>query len=134
MRPRLRRPEFSIDGRPAEGRYLLGAACNTRHVGSGMCLAPGARLDDGLLDLVLIQHAFRPRLARLLTQVFSGAHAGSPLVEERRAARFELELGPDEELLLDGELYSTDRARVDVLPAALELLGGDPDPAGLGRA
>ena len=41
-----------------EGRYVMVLACNTQHTGAGMRIAPRARLDDGLLDLLIGTGAF----------------------------------------------------------------------------
>jgi diacylglycerol kinase (ATP) len=37
-----------------EGRYVMVLACNTQHTSAGMRIAPHARLDDGLLDLLIV--------------------------------------------------------------------------------
>jgi diacylglycerol kinase (ATP) len=59
---------------------LLGAACLTEHTGSGMRMAPGAKLDDGLVDVVEIRRGSRVRLVGLLSAVYRAAHLRSPLV------------------------------------------------------
>ena len=37
-----------------EGPLVLAAAANGQYFGGGMHVAPGARLDDGLLDVVIV--------------------------------------------------------------------------------
>ena len=48
------------------------AACNSPYYGGGMHLAPGARLDDGLLDIVLIAQMAKRSYLAALPGVFSG--------------------------------------------------------------
>ena len=56
------------------------AVCNSGVFGGGMYLAPDARLDDGLLDVVTI--AAQPKFAYLrgLPRVFKGTHLHDPAV------------------------------------------------------
>ena len=43
-----------------EGIYMMLAICNAQMYGGGYCAAPYARMDDGLLDVVLLKPV--PRL------------------------------------------------------------------------
>jgi diacylglycerol kinase (ATP) len=55
-----------------EGRALLVAFVNGRQYGGGAVVAPGARLDDGLLDIVVVKDAPRLQLAMNATRMFVG--------------------------------------------------------------
>jgi YegS/Rv2252/BmrU family lipid kinase len=55
-----------------EGRALVVAFVNGRQYGGGAILAPGARLDDGLLDIVVIEDAPRFEIAWNATRMFLG--------------------------------------------------------------
>jgi YegS/Rv2252/BmrU family lipid kinase len=59
-----------------QGRAWIVAILNGRQYGGGAVMAPGARLDDGLLEVVIIEDA--PRLELLLNapRVFLGAIEG----------------------------------------------------------
>ena len=61
---RYKGKEYSItlDGRAARARALLIAFANGREYGMGMQIAPGARLDDGLLEACVVEE--RPVVAR----------------------------------------------------------------------
>jgi YegS/Rv2252/BmrU family lipid kinase len=71
---------LTVDGveRQLDGYSV--AVCNSGVFGGGMYLAPDARLDDGLLDVVTI--AAQPRFAYLrgLPRVFKGTHLHDPAV------------------------------------------------------
>src|SRR5579862_4891407 len=74
--------EVELDG--GVRRTLCGysvAAANAQAYGGGMLLAPGAALDDGRLDIVMIAHIPRLRFLRLLPTVFRGAHVHQPNVK-----------------------------------------------------
>ena len=50
---------FSIDGNTEEEvRTRLGLLANGKYFGGGMCAAPEAELDNGLLDLLILQEIF----------------------------------------------------------------------------
>ena len=55
-----------------EGRALVVAFVNGRQYGGGAVVAPGARLDDGLLDVVVIEDAPRFEIAWNATRMFLG--------------------------------------------------------------
>ena len=55
-----------------EGRALVIAFVNGRQYGGGAIVAPGARLDDGLLDVVVIEDAPRFEIAWNATRMFTG--------------------------------------------------------------
>ena len=55
-----------LDGKDISGRYLLLEAVNLRYVGPSLFLAPDAEPGDGLLDVVLVSEAERPRLLQYL--------------------------------------------------------------------
>lgn len=68
------------------------AICNGRTFGGGMNIAPMAKLDDGLLEVIVFQTKSRWRLIRRLTTVYAGTHLLEPGVDH--FACRELELRP----------------------------------------
>lgn len=65
---------ITADGRSFTGSYMMAAVCNGRLYGGGYCAAPQARLDDGLLDVVLVRPISRLRVAGLLACYKGGRH------------------------------------------------------------
>lgn len=57
-----------------EGTFMMLAVCNGQQYGGGYCAAPNARMDDGLLDVVLLKPVPRIRLPGLLGAYKKGAH------------------------------------------------------------
>jgi len=80
-------------------------ALNTGLVGGGLRLSPEAKLDDGLLDIVVIQGGSRITLMRKLPLLLGAKHLGDPHFLLRREAAFEAEGWPIPLALeVDGEL------------------------------
>lgn len=121
--PRLASAGASIDGVRDE-TLLLGVASLTRHSGRGMCVAPAAKLDDGELDLITIAKGPRLKLAKVLSQIYTGDHVASPLVTCARRSSLHLVFDPGSHLVVDGELMQAREARVQVHRQALEVFAG----------
>jgi diacylglycerol kinase family enzyme len=99
---------------------------NTENGGGGMKLMPGARFDDGVLDLIELGDI--PPLGMLLgvmPKLYSGAHLGHPEVRSCRGTSFKFD-SPVETLVdLDGETVGRLPLEVSVLPSAFSV--GVPD-------
>ncbi len=94
---------ITFDDEPAiELDATLVAVGNASTYGGGMRIAPGALLDDGLLDVVVATSANRSRLLRLFPTVYRGTHVDLPEVMVRRARRVRLEC-PGITVYADGE-------------------------------
>jgi len=107
-----------------EGPLVLAAAANGRFFGGGMEVAPRARPDDALLDVVVIPGFSKLRLVRELPRIYRGSHLDVPGVLWRRGAVLEAApLGDPPWVEIDGEPLGRLPARVEVLPKALTLVG-----------
>ena len=58
--------------------YCFLLACNTRFTGKGMEMAPLAKLNDGLIDFLIVEKTSRLKLLMLFPKIFSGKHLNSP--------------------------------------------------------
>ncbi|MGI8978818.1 MAG: diacylglycerol/lipid kinase family protein [Pirellulaceae bacterium] len=121
LRARRRPLQLTLDGEVTEDRFHMVVACNTRFTGSGMQLAPRAKLDDRLLDVIIVRRATRRQMLQLFRRVFDGSHVDLPFVEYRQVATLELSSPGCEPLNLDGELKRNLPIRVEIVPAALRL-------------
>jgi YegS/Rv2252/BmrU family lipid kinase len=80
--------EIELDP-PGERRsftaYTIGT-CNSKAYGGGMLAAPDAMLDDGLLDIVVLESVGKLAfLTKILPNVFKGTHVNEPSVHVFRA-------------------------------------------------
>jgi YegS/Rv2252/BmrU family lipid kinase len=101
-------------------RALLIAFANGREYGLGARIAPDARLDDGLLDAIIVEE--RGILKRFwdARHLAKGTAHLAPLVTTCQVRRATIETPGDIEFHVDGEPgVARDRIEVEVLPAAL---------------
>ena len=110
------------DGPPRRVRAMFASFANAETTGGGMRIAPGAAVDDGCLDICLVEAVPKATLLYQLTQVFAGRHVAHPAVTMLRARTVSVEADPPQPLLIDGEVCGTTPARVTLLPGALPFL------------
>lgn len=99
---------------------------NGRYVAGGMRIAPEASVDDGLLDIILIQERSPAELAFLAAQVALGNHLSSDAIVFRRAAKVTVNSQPGMSFNVDGELVGNEPAEFEVLPRALQFIVAAP--------
>jgi YegS/Rv2252/BmrU family lipid kinase len=114
--------DLVIDGAPRSITGYTVAAANSSVYGGGMVIAPGAALDDGLLDLVLIAQLPRLRFLRLLPRVFRGEHTELPWVTIVRAREVEVRADRAFTMYADGDPIAELPVKVTVEPAAVREL------------
>ncbi len=98
------------------------AAANSRAYGGGMLLAPNAQLDDGLLDIVMIESVPKLRFLANLPKVFKGTHVQLPEVRVLRAAEVEISAERPFTAYADGDPISELPLRVRAVPGAVRVL------------
>jgi YegS/Rv2252/BmrU family lipid kinase len=113
--------ELEIDGRPYGYTGYMAAAANTGRFGGGMRLAPDAQLDDGLLDVVVIEHTSRFKFLRGTPKVFRGTHIHEPNVHIWRARQVRLDADRPFAVYADGDELARTPALITVAPAALKV-------------
>lgn len=122
LRGGRRTAHLVCDEEPLAGDYFFVMACNTKHTGRGMKLAPRADIRDGKLDVVILRPCSRWQLLKLFARVFDGSHLGLPSVEYRQVRYLALSSPGHEQLNLDGELEGHAPYVAEVLPGALQIL------------
>jgi YegS/Rv2252/BmrU family lipid kinase len=102
--------------------YTVGA-CNSKTYGGGMRAAPDALLDDGLLDVVVLESVSKLTfLRKILPKVFSGTHVHEPCVKVLRAREISVSADRPFTMYADGDPIGELPLRVRVLPGAVRVL------------
>jgi diacylglycerol kinase (ATP) len=113
---------LTLDGTRLERSVMLVALGNARSYGGGMQMCPQAELDDGLLDVVVVNRLTRRRLLALFPRLLKGTHVTDPAVEVRRAREVVLD-GPELAVYADGEPFGHLPVTCTVVPRALTVVG-----------
>lgn len=113
---------IQCDDRNYDGRFLFVGASNTEIAGGGMKLAPGARIDDGLLNVNVVSAVGRFDAFKQLRRVCRGQHITHPQVRYVPARAVEIETDEPLEVAADGDLIGHTPARIEVRQKALRVL------------
>ena len=114
--------KINIDGNKREDEFLFILCSNTIHTGKGMKAAPYAKLDDGLLDIILVRSNI-PKLSliSLLLKIFKGNHIKSKYVQYMQVKNIELIPAIDEAINIDGDVKHTTPVKISVLAKKLPI-------------
>ena len=122
LRHKKRFARVIIDNNSIGADFAFIIGCNTIHTGKGMRMAPLARLNDGLIDLIIVRKVSRFKLLKLFPKVFSGKHIGDPGVDYRQVKQFKIISEDKSQLNLDGEVLGSTPVEVKILPKEVEIL------------
>lgn len=110
-------------GNEVESIYCCGVVvANGRYLGDGMQIAPHARLNDGLLDVVIFGDVTKSELLRIRPTLYNGSHIRHAKIREKKTTTITIE--SDEQLLVeaDGNILGEGPASFWVIPSALTVV------------
>ena len=114
---------YGLAGGPTRREKLtLLSVANSRYTGAGMMMAPDARIDDGLIDIVSGAAIGRLELLRLFPKIFDGSHVGHRAVRQERSTSLEFDFDAPVGMIADGEFLEATPVRIDVVPKALRMI------------
>jgi YegS/Rv2252/BmrU family lipid kinase len=121
-------------GARIQARAPMVSVANGPYVGAAYAIAPGARIDDGLLDVVVFRQASIPRVLLHLALI-AGGRALPPPPEARtlrvRWVRISRRRGRTLPVHADGDPSGVTPAEFQAAPAALRVIVGPPEDSGI---
>jgi YegS/Rv2252/BmrU family lipid kinase len=112
------------DHQRLQRRLLFASIANGRCQGAGFWLTPNALVDDGLLDLCLVDNLRLDQILRYLPRLMKGTHTTLKQVTIARARHFRVSCAAPVPVATDGEVIAVAAREITVetLPAAIEVL------------
>lgn len=120
----LLRVRLQLDAAPpAEVTTVMAAVMNGTTFGGSFRVCPEARLDDGVLDLLVADALGRLEILGLVPKIMRGTHGGDPRLKLLKAKRVRMESEAPLLVEADGEIVFEDAKvlEIEVLPAALRV-------------
>jgi len=118
---------FFIDKKPFKEKYLLVEVANAPMFGYNFTVAPYAKLNDGLLEVVLVKKAPKWKYFGLIPKMLKSNLNNSNLVERFTAKEVVFQLPESRPLHIDGEgFYAQGEVRFSVVPLSLQVIVGGP--------
>lgn len=113
---------IASDDGTIEARAVLVTVANGTQYGNNACIAPNARLDDGLLDVVVVEERSRLRTLCNVPKLFSGAAERVPGYQVVRVRKASIESDRAMTFHVDGEpVLGGTTLKVRVHPGALRI-------------
>lgn len=115
---------FKAEGFEWSGKIVGFVVANGSHVGGNVCVAPEARLDNGLLHLTIFPERPFTELTAIAAHYLMPSREGKPEhVVTATAAAFTLEVAESLHMNLDGEPLEAQAMQFGILPSALRFRG-----------
>jgi YegS/Rv2252/BmrU family lipid kinase len=122
MRYKSQTYTLTIDGQMYEHRAMLVAIANGRQYGNRLLIAPGARLDDGRLEVVIVEPHSLLKIAWRLPSLFRGTLRRGWGIDMRSARRMRVQADGPIPFHVDGEpRLGQDELDVRTHPGALRV-------------
>lgn len=121
-RPEVWEGTVALDG--AEGEPVRAVSVFVAlapYTGGGMRVAPAAKSDDGLFDVVTIQAMSREELLWNLPRIYAGTHLSHPKVRHARASEVRVSTEANAPIELDGEVVGAGSAEFQMVPRGLRV-------------
>jgi diacylglycerol kinase family enzyme len=111
---------YKVDGANSISTTLTGIAiANGAFTGGGMNLAPAARVDDGWLNLLLMQGMSIAERLYSFPKIYSGSHIQLDKFKYQKMHSISVD-SPEKVLIeADGELLGTTPCTIEIVPAFL---------------
>lgn len=114
----------SAEGFAKEYNALIAAVCNGKQLGGGIPLCPPAVIDDGKMELLVIESPKRSKLPGALIKLMKGKILSLPIAT--RITCECAEIIPESACIAqyDGELYKTERLNAALVTGKLRMFRG----------
>jgi YegS/Rv2252/BmrU family lipid kinase len=124
-RPKL--VKISMDGINMESKILFIAVGNGRYTGGGFKTIPLSEIDDGLLDICIIQYPGRLYMLRNLSRVSKGKHLSLPVVFYFKGKEINITATEPLTAHIDGEIFKEPEFNIKLVPQALRMIVRKPE-------
>lgn len=120
----------NVDGTTWSQECTLVAVANSPVFGGGLRISPASSVTDGLLEFVITEPLSRRDILQMFPKLYDGSHVDDPRVRVVQARKVTISQAVDGAAVppafADGELVGAEPLNIEVVPAALRVLGARP--------
>lgn len=115
---------LAIDDRLFDMRTVMISTCNGPRQGGGFLMAPSARYDDGLLDVIVAKTLPRLEMLALVPRFLKGTHLGHKKISIYQGRRILIASDDILHVHVDGEILAEEvhRVEIEVVPHCLRMI------------
>jgi YegS/Rv2252/BmrU family lipid kinase len=113
---------IEVDGQEIATKAVFVSVANAQFLAGGFHFAPMARIDDGLLDLAIIDDISLPGFVKAVPSVMRGKHLSNPHWSHYTATHVKVTASTPALVQLDGEIVGTSPAEFSIVPKAIDVV------------
>jgi YegS/Rv2252/BmrU family lipid kinase len=110
---------IKYDEKQLTGKKLFIDISNGKRAGGGFYIAPEAKADDGLFDIIIAEALNPIKRLLYLPVIEKGKHLHLPFIHHFRTDKIIIESDDIIQYHLDGEYYESQKIEIEILPALL---------------
>lgn len=114
--------KVTVNNQVIDSEFCFLLACNTRYTGKAMKMAPLAKLNDGLIDFLIVEKTSRFKLLTLFPKIFSGKHLESPILKYIQTNYIKIETQQAGLVNIDGEIKGNTPLEMTIHKQKLKIL------------
>jgi len=130
MKPLGKKASLQVNGQTLNGEYLIIAAGNGTEYGGGYRAMPEAVVDDGIMDLMLIENMPMSRIAKFIPIYRKGNHLTDGEIIDSLKDKItylrsdKLSIHCDKPLFInvDGEIFKDENADIEVIKGGIRFI------------
>lgn len=103
--PKFHKLRFTIDGNSSDKEVFMIGVGNGKFIGGGLPICPNGEVNDGLLDIVVVNRISRAKILSALVAFLKAKHIYKPYTEEFTAKEVTIEVLDDSKFEADGEIF-----------------------------
>ena len=123
LEKKIHKAEVEVDGKLKLLECAFIVACNSKHTGKGMIIAPKGGFTDKKIDLISVgKDVNRFQVFEVFQKVYKGTHINLPFVNNIKVGSISIDAGKMSYYNIDGDVIKSQKASVRVVPEAIKLL------------
>ena len=123
LEKKIHKAEVEVDGKLKLLECAFIVACNSKHTGKGMIIAPKGGFTDKKIDLISVgKDVNRFQVFEVFQKVYKGTHINLPFVKNIKVGSISIDAGKMSYYNIDGDVIKSQKASVRVVPEAIKLL------------
>ncbi len=111
-----------IDGKESKMDNTFITVSNSKYAGGNFLMAPKAKINDGKIDIIILNKISRWQLLKTFPKIFDGSYIESPYVQYIQAKSVRFEAKHEKIVSPDGEICGELPIDIECVPAAIQIL------------
>ena len=113
--------KMTVDDHKFDLNNVFVIVSNSKYTAGNYLIAPKAKIDDGMLDLIIVNKLRRRDLLKTFPKTFNGSHINTKFVDYRQAKHIKFDTEKAKILSPDGEVYGELPVDISCIPAAVNI-------------